>query len=503
MISRALKRRRRLGVLVATALMGVLIAGASATPAIAASSSGETTLAELRAGTATLEVGTDATFPPFEFTNADGSFSGFDIDLVNALALQAGIKNVEFRQIPFSNIVPALQAGQIDMGASAIYISDERAQVVDFSTSYYPGGLGVFVKAGAEGIDPNDLNGKRVAVQVGTKAVQWVEENAPQATIVQVETNAQMFTSLTLGQADAIVTGVAAAQYYAAQQGGIEQVGESVTTEKYGFAFPKNESDIRDAFNLALQQLQANGEYETLVEKYFGEAASEALASSATQAPNALDFSGIIPFLPQIGEGLLVTLQLLALSIVLSMVLGALGGLARLSRFRVLRWIGTAYVSVIRGTPLVVQLFFIYFGLPQLGIQLPALAAGVIALGLYSGSYVTEVFRGAVASIDAGQTEAARSTGMSRSKTMRLIVLPQAALRMLPPLGNEFVALAKNTALASFITIDELFLTGQTIISRTFDNIPVYLVIGAIYYLLTSAISVIMRTIEKRMAIYI
>lgn len=168
-------------------------------------------------------------------------------------------------------------------------------------------------------------------------------------------------------------------------------------------------------------------------------------------------------------NGLMTTLQIIGMSLCLSLGFGMLGGFARLSKIRPIRWIGTVYVSVIRGTPFIVQLFFIYFGLPQLGLQLPPMVAGVLALGLYSGSYVTEIVRGAIQSVDKGQMEAARSCGMSSGSALRHVIIPQAFLRMLPPLGNEFVSLTKNSALVSFVTISELFLVGQTIISRTFD----------------------------------
>ncbi|MEK8144984.1 amino acid ABC transporter permease [Streptomyces sp. M10(2022)] len=131
-------------------------------------------------------------------------------------------------------------------------------------------------------------------------------------------------------------------------------------------------------------------------------------------------------------HGLLVSIMVILLSLCLSLLLGMLGGFAKLSRILPVRWLGNAYVSVIRGTPFVVQLFFIYFGLPQLGLQLSPMVAGVLALGLYSGSYVTEIFRGAVQAVDRGQIEAARSCGMSHGAAMRHVVVPQAFLRMLP-----------------------------------------------------------------------
>lgn len=454
----------------------------------------------MRAGKIPLRVGTDATFPPFEFTDAKGQMLGFDIDLVHLLAQKVGIKDVQFTQLAFGNIVPAIQAKQIDMGASAIYISDARAKVVDFSDIYYPGGLAIFVSDKNDSIKSlADLAGKKVAVQVGTKSVEWLKQNAPQAELVTVQTNEQMFSSVKLGQADAVVTGAPAGQYFVAQQGGMKEVGSRLTNENYGYAFSKDDAPLRKAFNTALSQAKDDGSYAALTDKWFGKKAQE----GSSKDRGLFNLSSITDSWRQLLSGLGVTLEVVVLSMLLSLCLGMIGGLLRLSRIAPLRAIGATYVSVIRGTPFVVQMFFIYFGLPQLGLQLNPLVAGIISLGLYSGSYVTEIVRGAVQSIDRGQMEAARSCGMSHASAMRHVVVPQAFLRMLPVLGNEAVSLTKNSALVSFITIHELFLVGQTIISRTFDALTIYLFIGLIYYLLTNTIGLGASRLEKRLAVYV
>ncbi|MGY2747141.1 ABC transporter substrate-binding protein/permease [Pseudarthrobacter sp. O4] len=459
-------------------------------------------MADLRSGKTTLKVGTDASFPPFEFTDANGTKIGFDIDVVRTLAAKAGIKNVEFVQMPFGNIVPALQANQIDVGASAIYISEARAKVVDFSEIYYPGGLGLFVGESNDSVTSlADLAGKKVAVQVGTKSVEWLQQNQPKAELVQVQTNDQMFSSVKLGQADAVVTGQPGGRYFIHEQGGLKQVGERLTNENYGFAFQKSDSDIRDAFNTALKDIQGSGEFTKLSSQWFGDETQA--ATSSGKEHSLFNIGSITNSWGPLMNGLATTLQIIGLSLCLSLAFGMLGGFAKLSHIRPLRWIGKAYVSVIRGTPFIVQLFFIYFGLPQLGVQLSPMVAGILALGLYSGSYVTEIVRGAIQSVDIGQMEAARSCGMSSTSALRHVVIPQAFLRMLPPLANEFVSLTKNSALVSFVTISELFLVGQTIIARTFDALTVYVFIGAVYYILTNIIGLAANTLEKKMAVYI
>jgi len=171
----------------------------------------------------------------------------------------------------------------------------------------------------------------------------------------------------------------------------------------------------------------------------------------------SLDFLPVLEGWPDLLRGALVTIEITAASLVLGCVLGLLVGLGRLDPGKRLRYgICSIYVTFIRGTPLLVQLFLLFFGLPQFDILLPAFVCGILGLGIYSGAYVSEIVRGAIQSVDKGQMEAARSLGMSSGKAMRTIILPQAVVRMIPPLGNEFIALIKNSALVSLLTIADL-----------------------------------------------
>eukprot|EP01037_Dinobryon_pediforme_P012463 gene12463-12551_t len=213
-----------------------------------------------------------------------------------------------------------------------------------------------------------------------------------------------------------------------------------------------------------------------------------------------LDFSPVWAGLPQLLAGALVTVEITAASLLLGCVMGLLVGIGRLNpKRRVVYALCTAYVAAIRGTPLLVQLFILFFGLPQFGILLPAFVCGVIGLGIYSGAYVSEVVRGAIQSIDKGQMEAARSIGMSSGLAMRTVVLPQAVVRMIPPLGNEFIALIKNSALVSLLTIHDLMHEGQKIISVSYRSLEVYLAIAVVYFILTGVTSLVLRRMELRL----
>ncbi len=228
-------------------------------------------LDDLKSGGKTLRVGTDATFPPFEQTSTSGEKSGFDIDLVNALAAKIGIKKLEFQQVPFGQLVPGLQADHIDLAASAIYITDERKKVVDFSDPYFTGGLSVMLKPGETGITkPEDLEGKRISVQVGTKSVDYLKERFPKAELVIAQTNDQMFQALPSGRADVVVTGYPAARYYIKTHGGAKLADFLLTHEMYGYAVRKEDKDLLAAINGALAALEKDGTVKRLQEKWFG-----------------------------------------------------------------------------------------------------------------------------------------------------------------------------------------------------------------------------------------
>ncbi|MGX7002102.1 amino acid ABC transporter permease [Caballeronia sp. KNU42] len=211
-----------------------------------------------------------------------------------------------------------------------------------------------------------------------------------------------------------------------------------------------------------------------------------------------LDFSPVWAGWEALATGAATTIEVTACSLVLGCVLGLLVGIGRLApQRRVVYGICTAYLTFIRGTPLLVQLFILFFGLPQFGIMLPAFACGVLGLGVYSGAYVSEIVRGSIQSVDRGQMEAARSLGMPYRMAMRKVILPQAFVRMIPPLGNEFIALIKNSALVSLLTINDLMHEGEKIISVSYRSLEVYIVIAFIYLILTGATSLALRKTEK------
>jgi cystine transport system permease protein len=201
---------------------------------------------------------------------------------------------------------------------------------------------------------------------------------------------------------------------------------------------------------------------------------------------------------PFLLKGTLFTLQLSLGGMVFGLILGFILALMRLSHFWPLSWISRFYVSVFRGTPLIAQLFMIYYGLPQFGIELDPIPAAMIGLSLNTAAYTSETLRAAISSIEKGQWEAAASIGMNPWQTLRRVILPQAARTALPPLGNSFIGLVKDTSLAATIQVPELFRQAQLVTSRTLEVFTMYLAASVIYWVLATVLSFLQNRLEDR-----
>ncbi|MGC7871770.1 amino acid ABC transporter permease [Desulfosporosinus sp. SYSU MS00001] len=217
-----------------------------------------------------------------------------------------------------------------------------------------------------------------------------------------------------------------------------------------------------------------------------------------------LNWNAAIESIPVLNRAALLTLELTAGAVAIGVVIGLIMALGRLSKITILRGAAITYVDFFRGTPLLVQIFLVYFLIPKLlhWQELPdnyQYIAGVVAMGLNSGAYIAEIFRAGIQSIDRGQTEAARSLGMTHSQAMRHVILPQAFKRVIPPLGNEFIALLKDSSLLSIIAIEELFYSSKIIAGRTFQPIPMYIAAALYYLVMTQLISRWVAYMERRL----
>lgn len=212
-----------------------------------------------------------------------------------------------------------------------------------------------------------------------------------------------------------------------------------------------------------------------------------------------MDFELIQRALPILLMGAGVTIEITAFSVAIGFFIGLFVGIARISQFKILRIMAAVYADCIRGTPLLVQIFLIYFALPMaIGQRVEPFIAAVAACGINSGAYVSEIFRAGIQAIDVGQMEAGHSLGLTWWQTMRFIILPQAFKNILPPLGNEFIAMLKDSSLVSVIGFEELTRRGQLIIAQTYGSFEIWMTVAVLYLIMTMAISRIVAFLEKR-----
>ncbi|SBS78620.1 Polar amino acid ABC transporter, inner membrane subunit [uncultured Mycobacterium sp.] len=473
---------RAAATVVLTALVTVFAAGVFA-PA-RASADGETYL-----------VATDTTFAPFEFQDKQGNFVGIDMDLIRAIAADQKF-TVDIKPLGFDAALQAVQANQVDGVIAGMSITDKRKQVFDFSEPYFESGIQMAVLKTNDDIKSyEDLRGKRVAVKNGTQGATFANSIKDKYgfQVVSFADSSSMFDEVKTGNSQAAFEDYPVLLYNIAQGSGFKTVGPKEEPTGYGFAVNKGRNaDLLSKFNAGLNNLKKSGRYDEIVNTYLSEKAST----------DDTSYLGLIKSTyPLLLAGLKMTIFLTVISIFFALILGVIFGLARVSRSIWLRAIGTTFVDIFRGTPLLVQAFFIYFGIPTaLDFQMSALTAGVITLSLNAGAYMTEIVRGGIQSVDKGQMEAARSLGIGYLPTMRKVILPQAIRTMIPSYINQFVITLKDTSILSVIGIAELTQTGRIIIAGNYKSFEMWLIIGIIYFIVIMALTKLSDRLEKRIA---
>lgn len=463
-------------------------------------------------GAKTLRVATEPAFPPFEFQGQGGKLQGFSIDLMNAIATAANFK-VNFQSLPFDGIIPALQAKTVDAAISSITITAERAKTVAFSRPYFKAGLAIAVRENNPEITGFDsLHNKKIAVQIGTTGADKAK-SIPGAEIRSFDSAPLALQELLNGNVDAVIND-APVTLYAINTGnlqGIKVVEQLLTEEYYGIATAQKSPNLL-LINNGIDKVLKDGTYAKIYQKWFKftppQLPEKSPFDSQTQTERVGRFhviGVILQALPTLLQGVLITLQLTVISVFFGLLCGSLIGIFRVSKITPVRWLARAYVDFFRGTPLLVQIFMIYFGIPGIAQEMnltftfDRLVAGVIALSLNCAAYIAEIVRAGIQSIDSGQAEAAKSLGLNSILTMRLVIFPQAFRRMLPAFGNEFISLLKDTSLVSVIGFEELLRKGQLIVSSNYRAFEIYAAVAVFYLCLTLLSSQAFSRVENLM----
>ncbi|MFJ4253729.1 amino acid ABC transporter substrate-binding protein/permease [Microbacterium sp. NPDC090003] len=478
-------RLRRLARTTGAAVLATAVAGAAllggAAPAAAAD--GETYV-----------IGTDTTFAPFEFTNSDGELVGIDMDLLRAIAEDQGFE-VEIRQLGFDAALQALQSNQVDAVMAGMSITEERQQTFDFSDPYFTSGiqLGVLESSDIDSLD--DLDGKTVAVKTGTQGQTFAEDNQDEYgfRITPYSDTTDMVDAVKANQAVGYFEDFPVLAYGIQQGSGFRLVGEPELGGEYGFAVNKGMNpELIEKFNAGLANLQESGEYDEIVDTYLS-------AGEASAQPTDI-ISVAMKYWPALMSGLWLTILATLVALVAAFVLGIVFGFGRISKFLPFRWLATAYVFVFRGTPILVQAFFVFFAIPQLfpGLQFNPFVAGAITLSLNTGAYMTEIIRGGIQAVDPGQNEASRSLGLGHWKTMQKVVLPQAFRIMIPSFVNQGIITLKDTSLISVIGLAELTFQSRQIIASTYLSAQVLTIVAIIYFVVITLLTLLANRLERK-----
>ena len=448
-------------------------------------------------------IASDSSFAPFVFQNSSNQYTGIDMDLIKAIAEDQGFE-IEITNPGFDAAINAVQSGQADGMIAGMSVTDARKETFDFSDSYYTANTILGVKESSTISSYEDLNGKTVGVKNGTASQTFLTENQSKYgyKIKTFADGSSMYDSLNTGSIDAVMDDEPVLKYSISQGQKLKTPIEGTPIGETAFAVKKGSNpELIEMFNNGLANLKASGEFQKILDKY--------LATDSTSESSTVDETTIWGLLKnnykQLLSGLGITLSLALISFAIAIVIGIIFGMFSVSPYKSLRLISEIFVDVIRGIPLMILAAFIFWGIPNFiesltGQQSPIndFVAGTIALSLNSAAYIAEIVRGGIKAVPIGQMEASRSLGISYSKTMRKIVLPQATKLMLPNFVNQFVIALKDTTIVSAIGLVELFQTGKIIIARNYQSFKMYAILAVFYLVIITLLTRLAKRLEKR-----
>jgi cystine transport system permease protein len=392
----------------------------------------------------------------------------------------------------------ALEADRFDVVANQVTISEERKQKYDLSDAYAVGEGVIVTRADDDSITSlADLRGKTAAQSTTSNWAQVARDAG--ARIESVEGLTQAMALLSQGRVDVVVNDSLSIYAYLAETNdtAVKIAGTTGEQSEQAFAARKNSGLLPD-LNNAIHELKDDGTLAAISQKYL-----KANASGGQEAPQPQPRSPLELVLdnlwPLAKAALTMTIPLTIISFVIGLVIALAVALARLSKNLVLSNVARFYISVIRGTPLLVQLFIVFFALPEFGVRIDPFPAAVIAFSLNVGGYAAEIIRAAIQSIPKGQWEASQTVGLDYVSTLRRIILPQATRVAVPPLSNTLISLVKDTSLASTILVTELFRQAQIAAAPTFEFFALYGTAAVYYWVICLVLSVIQSRTETRL----
>ena len=440
-----------------------------------------------------LQVATSPDFPPFEVMHK-GQIVGIEMDIIKEISKETNIK-FEWQTMPFATIIGALTSKKVDLGVSGFNATPERKKNVDFTNSYYSANLALLSKKDKKVYQFSQLVGKKVGVQTGTTMNEYLKtynQNNPnnQLTIVVLDDNNIAVEMLLNEKLDAYLAEEMQGKAYSAMHSGIQLVQIPIKDSSYNIALQKN-SPYTKIINDALMKLKNNGKIDKIIKQW-----QEKYISQMLKEQKKSDY---IKSLFGIFKSSILTIQYAISSILAGLCLSLMLTLMIYSGNKLLFYIARSYVSIIRGTPLLLQMSLVYFGLSKFtGINLSVFFACVIAMSLNSAAYLTEIIRSGVRSIDAGQFEACKSLNIPKYLAIKDIYIPQVVHNIFPALINEFIALIKESSMASVLGGYEIMKNTNIVIAEYYSYFTPLIVAGISYYIMTFTLEMFAHWWEKR-----
>lgn len=428
---------------------------------------------------------------------------GFEYELAEALARRLGLK-AKMVQNQWDQLIPALDRGNFDIILNGLELTPDHLQRIAMSKPYFEYAQQMITRAESTGLSRlEDLKGKPVGV-LSSSVAQRVVEGMGGVGIKIYPGNVESFRDLKAGRIEAVVLDLPIALHYARGDSSLRFSGAPFAPGYYAIGLRKEDSLLLTEINKALKELAENRTLECIYRKYglWDERQAQLQGVqhvAGPAAPPTSTFRELPHYLPALLTGAAVTVELSVLAMLLAIVAGLVIVLLRLYGAPPVRWLAQAYVEVIRGTPLLIQLFLIYYGLPQIGIRLNAFVAAVLGLGLNYAASEAENYRAGIQAIPRGQSEAALALGMSRWQSLQHVILPQALRVVIPPVTNDFIALFKDSSIVSVITMVELTKVYGMLAMSTYDYIGLGLLTAAIYFGLSYPASLFANWLEAQL----
>jgi polar amino acid transport system substrate-binding protein len=429
---------------------------------------------------------------------------GFEVELAEELARRLAVRP-QLVQENWDMLVPALKQGAFDVILNGLERTPENHQKLELSRPYFVYHQQIITRADTTQIKSlDDLKGRTVAALSGSVSFRILAAR-PEINMKIYSGNAQSFQDLKIGRLDAVIVDSPVASHFARNDPELRFGGPPFAPGYYAIGLPLGDAELLGALDKAIGALLANGTLERIYRKYdlWGPEQAGLAQVRLVDAPREGPSSTLAHwqrYLPLLLRASLTTIWLTVAGMGLAMALGLAIALSRLYGPRTLRWIATAYTEVMRGTPLLIQLYFIYYGLAQqLGLRMGEYAAAVLALGLNYAANEAENYRAGINAVARGQWEAATALGMSRWLTLRRIILPQAFRLVVPPVSNDFIAMFKDSSIVSVIAIVELTKEYQIRATDTGDYLGLGVMTAALYFGMSYAASLLMQRFEHRL----